>query len=158
MKALLIQLKIGNFEKWWFFYPGWYLKIRTTTNCNSLFSRQRCSGGFVYWICLNTERRFKAIAILARHLRCDIHKAALFAKHIPSWIRMVCKERAEALVKTIRLAFWQLFIILPSLFASHATGDCSVLCDHSVSWWGKTKGLVNLHETDHCLSWTASSE
>ena len=31
---------------------------------------------------------------------------------------MVCKERAEALVKTIPWAFWQLFIILLSLFAS----------------------------------------
>ena len=55
-----------------------------------------------------------------------------------SWmnLQMVCKERAKALVKTIRWAFWQLFIILLSLFASQA-GKCSVLCDHCV-WWGKT--------------------
>ena len=53
----------------------------------------------------------------------------------------VCKERAEALVKTIRWAFWLLFIILLSLFASQATGDCSILCDRSV-WWGHTKLII----------------
>ena len=41
---------------------------------DSLFSRQRCSGGFVYWICPYTEQRFKAIAILARHLQCRYSK------------------------------------------------------------------------------------
>ena len=70
---------------------------------------------------------------------------------------MVCKERAEALLKIIRWAFWQFFIIFLSLFASQATSDCSVLCDHFV-WRGKTKRLVYSHETDHCLSRTASSE
>ena len=80
-------------------------------------------------------------------------------KHKPSWMNfwMVCKERAVALVKTILWAFWQLFIILLSLFASQASGACSVSCDHSV-WSGKTKGLVYLHETYHFLSYTASSK
>ena len=59
--------------------------------------------------------------------------------------------------KTIRWAFWQLFIILLTLYTSQATGDCSVLYDHSV-WWGRTKGLVYYHETDHCLSQTANSK
>ena len=89
----------------------------------------------------------------------NIHKNAFSAKNIYrlEWTIVasksrVCKERAEALVKkTIRWAFWQLFIILLSLFVSQVTGDCSVLCDHSV-WWGKTKGLVYSHETDYCLS------
>ena len=41
---------------------------------------------------------------------------------------------------------------LLSLLASQA-GQCSVLCDHHSAWWGcKIKGLVNSHETDHCLS------
>ena len=45
---------------------------------------------------------------------------------------MVCKERAEALVKTIGgWAVWQLFTILLPLFASQA-GECSVPCDHCV--------------------------
>ena len=69
---------------------------------------------------------------------------------------MVCTERAKALVKTIRWAFWQLFIILLSLLASHA-GNCSVLCDHC-AWWGKTEGHVYSHEIDHCLLYTASSK
>ena len=56
---------------------------------------------------------------------------------------MVCKERAEALVKTIRWAFWQLFIILLSLFGSQWAGRCF--------WWGKNKDFVYSHETDHCL-------
>ena len=136
-----------------------HVKTRTGTNSNSLFSRQRFSGGFVYWICPNTERRFKVIAILARHLQCRYSQERLFRKNIYllEWTIVasksrVCKERAEALVKKpIRWAFWQLFIILLSLFVSQVTGDCSVLCDHSL-WWGKTKGLVYSHETDHCLS------
>ena len=76
-------------------------------------------------------------------------------KHIPSWMNlyMVCKERAEALVKFIRWAFQQLLRIFLSLFASHP-GNCSVLCDH----WRKTKGLVYSHETNHCLSQTATSQ
>ena len=47
-----------------------HVETRTRINCNSLFSRQRCSGGFVHWICPNSERRFEAIAILVRHLQC----------------------------------------------------------------------------------------
>ena len=51
----------------------------TVTAC---FSRQRCSGGFVYWICPNTERRFKAITILAKHLQCRYSQACFFRKNI----------------------------------------------------------------------------
>ena len=40
-----------------------HVETRTRINYNSLFSRQRCSGGFVHWICPNSERRFEAIAI-----------------------------------------------------------------------------------------------
>ena len=51
-----------------------------------MFCRQRCSRGFVHWICANTERRFKAIAILVRHLQCRYLQDRLFAqKHIPSF-------------------------------------------------------------------------
>ena len=59
-----------------------YVKTRTKTNCNSLFGRQRCSGDFVYWICPYTEQRFKAIAILARHLQCRYSEDLLFRKNI----------------------------------------------------------------------------
>ena len=76
---------------------------------------------FLYWICPNTERRFKAIAILVRNLElCRYPQYCLFRKNIYrlEWTSK-CKERAEALVKIIRWTFWQLFIILLSLFASY---------------------------------------
>ena len=47
----------------------------------SLFSRQRCPGGFVYWICPNTERQFKAITILAKHLQCRYLQDRFFRKN-----------------------------------------------------------------------------
>ena len=58
-------------------------------------------------------------------------------KQIPSqmYFWMVWKERAQALVKTIRWAFWHLFIFLLLLFAPQAR-DCSVLCDRC-AWWGR---------------------
>ena len=31
--ALLNHLKIENFENWWLFYPGWYLKIFKLSSC-----------------------------------------------------------------------------------------------------------------------------
>ena len=58
------------------------LKPELKKTVNSLFSRQRCSGGFVYWICSYTEQRFKAIAILFRHLQCRYSKDLLFRKNI----------------------------------------------------------------------------
>ena len=97
-------------------------------------------------------------SILVRHLQCRYSQDRLVLKNIyrlewtSKWF--VKRERESwSFGKTIRWAFWQLSIILLSLFASQATGDCSVLCHHSV-WWGKTKGLVYYH----CLSQTASSE
>ena len=52
----------------------------------------------------------------------DIHKPA-FSANTYTVVWFLKRE----LVKTIRWAFWQLFIIPLSLFASQA-GDCSVLC------------------------------
>ena len=71
----------------------------------------------VHWICPNTERRFKAfraIAILARHLQCRYSQDRLFRKNIYrlAWTSKWFVKRAEALVKTICWAFWQLFMIL----------------------------------------------
>ena len=99
-------------------------------------------------------------SILARHLQCRYSQDRLFLKNTYrlEWTsKWFIKRESWSFGKTIRWAFWQSFIILLSLFASQATGDCSVLCNHSV-WWGKTKGLVYYHETDHCLSQTASSK
>ena len=88
----------------------------------------------------------RQLRFLPNICNADIHKPA-FSANTYTVVWFLKRE----LVKTIRWAFWQLFIIPLSLFASQVTGDCSVLCDHSV-WWGKTKGLVYSHETDHCLS------
>ena len=66
----------------------------------------------------------------------DIHKTAFSAKTLntaTNELLMICKEGAEALVKTIRRAFWQLPIILLSLFGSQRAGHCF--------WWGRTKIL-----------------
>ena len=76
----------------------------------------------------------------------DIHKTTFSAKTlntVTNELLMICKEGAQALVKTIRRAFWQLFIILLSLFGSQWAGHCF--------WWGKNKDFVYSHETDHCL-------
>ena len=66
--------------------------------------------GFVYWICPYTERQFKAITILAKHLQCRYSQDRFFRKKhyintVMNELLMVCNERAEALVKTIRRAF-----------------------------------------------------
>ena len=88
----------------------------------------------------------RRLRFLPNICNADIHKTAFSAKTlntVTNELLMVCKERAEALVKTIRWAFWQLFIILLSLFGSQRAGHCF--------WWGKNKDFVYSHETDHCL-------
>ena len=87
----------------------------------------------------------KRLRFLPNICNADIYKTAFSAKTlntVTNELLMICKERAEALVKTIRWAFWQLFIILLSLFGSQA-GHCF--------WWGKNKDFVYSHETDHCF-------
>ena len=109
--------------------------------------------GFVHY----TEQRFKAIATLTRHLQCRYSKDLPFRKHIiPSWMEfsMVCKERAEVLVKTTRWAFWQLFIILlcfhySLLRLANVLFFVTITVLVEVVRW---KGLVYSHETDLCLS------
>ena len=87
----------------------------------------------------------KRLRFLPNICNADIYKTSFSAKTlntVTNELLMICKERAEALVKTIRWAFWQLFIILLSLFGSQA-GHCFL--------WGKNKDFVYSHEIDHCL-------
>ena len=98
--------------------------------------------GFVQTPSGNSRR----LRFLPNICNADIHKTAFSEKTLTTFMNellMICKERAEALVKTIRRAFWQLFIILLSLFGSQRAGLCV--------WWGKNKDFVYSHETDHCL-------
>ena len=111
------------------------LKPELKKTVNSLFSRQRCSGGFVYWICSYTEQRFKAIAILFRHLQCRYSKDLLFRKNIYYTV-------LNGVLNGLQRESWSFSKIYPlsvltivynssvlSLFASQA-GQCFVLCDH----------------------------
>ena len=64
----------------------------------------------------------RQLRFLPNICNADIHKPA-FSANTYTVVWFLKRE----LVKTIRWAFWQLFIIPLSLFASQA-GDCSVLC------------------------------
>ena len=48
--ALLNQLKIENFEKWWFFYPGWYLKALIISTSHSVNWITPLKPPWLYWI------------------------------------------------------------------------------------------------------------
>ena len=64
----------------------------------------------------------RQLRFLPNICNADIHKPA-FSANTYTVVWFLKRE----LVKTIRWAFWQLFIVPLSLFASQA-GDCSVLC------------------------------
>ena len=133
-----------------------HVKTRTRNNCNSLFTRQRCSGGFLHWICPNTKRRFKAIGILARHLQCRYSQDHFFLKNI---YRLKCTSEwferdSSSFGKNYPLSF--LTIVYYPSFIIRVSGSrlfCSLwpLCLMR-SWRGKTKGQVYSSKTDHCLS------
>ena len=46
----LNQLKIENFEKWWFFYPGWYLKALIISTSHSVNWITPLKPPWLYWI------------------------------------------------------------------------------------------------------------
>ena len=88
----------------------------------------------------------KRLRFLPNICNANIHKTAFSAKTlntVTNELLMICKEGSEALVKTTRRAFWQLFIILLSLFGSQQACHCF--------WWGKNNDFVYSHETDHCF-------
>ena len=128
------------------------------TNCNSLFSRWRCSGGFVYWICPNTERGFETIFV--KHLQCryspdyysaredDLAHSLLYsAKNFRHWTPDVSVKSYTALKepliwfikRELRVKLREKLLNLcflsfchnsfHVLFAAQA-GDCFVLCNH----------------------------
>ena len=82
-----------------------HFETRTRSNCNtcSLFSRQRYTGGFVFWICPTTEQQFLVIFVKQLQYRFDKFsklQMQLFCKIIYRPPRMnfymVHKERADA--------------------------------------------------------------
>ena len=107
---------------------------RTKTNCNSLFSLQRCSGGFVYWICPLHRAAIQSDCDSYQTSAMPIFKRPPFPQTHNTVLNGVfngLQRESWSFGKNYPLSVLTIVYNSPLLllFTSQA-GQCSVLCDH----------------------------